>query len=51
MWNIGNSTKDRRGREGKLNGKSSEKEKNHERFSTIGNKLRVPGGEAGGGMG
>ena len=45
MWNIGNSTEDHRGREGKLSGKSSEREKNHERLLTIGNKLRVSGGE------
>ena len=45
MWNIRNSVEDHRGREGKLNGKSSEREKNHERLLTIGNKLRVAGGE------
>ena len=43
MWNIRNSTEDNRVREGKLNGKSSEKEKKHERLLTIGNKLWVPG--------
>ena len=48
VWNIRNSTEDHRVREGKLNGKSSEREKNHERLLTIGNKLRVAGGEAGG---
>ena len=37
--NIGNSTDDHRGREGKLNRKSSESEKNHEILLTIGNKL------------
>ena len=37
------------GREGKLNGKSSEREKNHEkRHLTIGNKLRVAGRMVGG---
>ena len=30
MQNIRNSAEDHRGREGKLNGKSSEREKNHE---------------------
>ena len=30
MWNIRNSAKDHRGREGKLNGKSSESETNHD---------------------
>ena len=48
MWNIENSTQDHRGREGKLNVKSSEREKNHERLLTLGNKLRVAGGEVGG---
>ena len=33
MWNIRNSTEDHRGREGKLNGKSSERETNHERLN------------------
>ena len=32
MWNIRYSEEDRRGREGKLNGKSSEREKNHEKL-------------------
>ena len=50
MWNIGNSTEDHRGREGKMNAKSSEKEKNHETLSAIGNELRVAGGEVNGGM-
>ena len=35
------STEDHRGREGKLNGKSPERETNYERFLTTGNKLRV----------
>ena len=43
MWNIRNSADDHRGREGKLNGKSSEKERNPDRLLTIGNKLKVPG--------
>ena len=34
-----------------MNGKSSEREKNHETLLTIGNKLRVAGGEVGGRMG
>ena len=35
----------------KMNKKSSEREKKHERPLTIGNKLRVTGGEMGGGVG
>ena len=41
MWSIRNSTEDHRGREGKLNGKKSERETNHERLWTPGNELRV----------
>ena len=33
VWNIRNSTEDHRGSEGKLNVKSSEREKNHERLN------------------
>ena len=44
MWNIRNSTEDHRGREGKLNGKKSEGEINHERLWTLGTKLRVTEG-------
>ena len=44
MWNIRNSAEDCRGREGKLNGKKSERETNHERLWTLGNKLRVTEG-------
>ena len=51
MWDVRNSAEGHRGREGKLNGKSSERETNHERLSTPGNKLRITGGEVGGGMG
>lgn len=47
MWYIGHSTEDHRV-EGKLNGKLSEREKNHERLLTMGNKLRAAGGEEGG---
>ena len=47
MWNIGNSTENHRGREEKLNGKSSERKKNHDRLITIGDKLRVAGEEVG----
>ena len=46
MWNIRNSVKDDRGREGKLNGKKSERETNHERLWTLGNKLWVVEGRA-----
>ena len=45
MWNIRNSAEDHKVREGKLNGKSSEREKNHEKLLTLGNLLRVSGGE------
>ena len=41
MWNIRNSTEDHRGKEGKLNGKKSERETNYERLWTPGIKLRV----------
>ena len=51
MWNIRNSTEDHRGREGKLNGKKSERETNHDRILTLGNKLRVAEGEVGDGDG
>ena len=44
MWNIKNSTEDHRGREGKLNENISERETNHERLWTLGNKLRVAEG-------
>ena len=40
---------DHRGREGKLNGKKSESETNHERLWTPGNKLRVTEGKGTGG--
>ena len=35
MWHIRNREEDHRGREGKWNGKSSEREKNHDRLFTI----------------
>ena len=44
MWNIRKSTEDIRGREGKLKGEKSERETNHERLWTLGNKLRIVGG-------
>ena len=44
MWNIRNSAEDYRGREGKLNGKKSERETNNERLWTPGNKLRFTEG-------
>ena len=47
---LRNSTEDHRGSEGKLNGKKLEGETNHEGLLTIGNKLRVAGGEMGGKM-
>ena len=49
MWNIRNSAEDNRGREGKLNGKKSEKETNHDRLQTPENKLRVTEGRGVGG--
>ena len=51
LWNIRNSAENHRGKEGKLNEKSSEREKNHEGLLILGNTLRVVGGEVGGGMG
>ena len=51
MWNIRNSTEDHKGRERNLNGKPSEKEKNHEKLLSIGNKLRFAGGQVVGGEG
>ena len=51
MWNIRNRAENHWGWEGKLNRKSSEREKDHERLLTIGNKLRVAGGEVSGRMG
>ena len=49
MWNIRDSAEDHREREGKLNGKNLERETNHERLWTPGNKLWVT--EGGGGRG
>ena len=51
MQNIGNSAGDHKGRDGKLNGKISEKETNHERHLTLEIKLKVAGGVVGWGMG
>ena len=51
MWNMRNSTADQSRREGKLKGKSSQREKNHERLLSVGKKQRVAGGEVGDGMG
>jgi len=51
MWNVRNRVEDHRGKEGKLNGKSSERETNPERLLTLGNKLVVAGRDVGGGMG
>ena len=51
MWTLRNSTEDHRGREQKLNGKTSERETNHEKLLTLGNKLRVAGEEVSGGTG
>ena len=48
MWNIRNSAKDHRGREGNRNGKKSERETNHERLLTVGTNI---GREVGRGMG
>ena len=50
MWNIRNSAKDHGGREGKWNGKKSERETNHERLLTLGNKLSVVEREVGWGV-
>ena len=51
MWNITTCTEDHSGREGNLNGKKSERETNHERVWTPGNKLKVEEREVGWGMG
>ena len=51
MWNIRTGAEDHREREGKLNGKKSEGETNHERLLTLGNKLRVGEWEVDKGMG
>ena len=51
MWHIRNSAGDHRAKEGKLNRKESQREINHERLLTLGNKLKVAGGMVGGGMG
>ena len=50
MWNIRNSTEDHRGKEGKLKGKKSERETNHETLWTLGNKLSVVEREVGWGV-
>ena len=47
MWNIRNSAVDNKGREGKLNGKKSDRETNHMRLLTPVNKLRVSKKEVG----
>ena len=44
MWNISNSMEDHRGRERNPKGEKSERETNHERLWTLGNKLRVSEG-------
>ena len=49
MWNLRNKTEDHGGREGKTNKIKSERETNHKRLLIIGNKLKVAGGEGGGG--
>ena len=49
MRNIRNSAEDHKGREEKLNGKSPERETNHERLLTVRNKVRVVEGQVGGG--
>ena len=41
---LGCSTEDHRRREGKLKGGKSERETNHERLWTLGNKLRISEG-------
>ena len=49
MCNLRNKTDEHRGREGKK--MKSERETNHMRLLTIGNKLKVAGGEVNGGLG
>ena len=41
MWNIRNSAENHRGKEGKLNEKKSERETNHEKLLTLGNKMSI----------
>jgi len=48
MWKLGNKTDEHREREGKIRWK--QRETNHKRLLTLGNKLRVDGGEVGRGM-
>jgi len=48
MWNLRAKTDEHRGREGKIRWK--QRETNHKRLLTLGNKLRVDGGEVGRGM-
>ena len=50
MWNIKNSMEDHRRREGKLYGKKSERETNHERLDS-GKQSESFRGEGGGRMG
>ena len=47
-WNLRNKTEEHKGREGKIKDKM---EANHKRLLTIGNKLRVAGGNVRGGWG
>ena len=51
MWNVRNSAEDHRGREGKQNGKRSERETNRKRLLVIGHKLKVAGEERGRSLG
>ena len=44
MWNIRNSTEDIRRKKGKMKGVESQREMNHERLWTLGNKLRLSEG-------
>ena len=50
LWNIRNSVEDHSRREGKRNGKKSERGTNDERLWTLGNKLRVTEGRWAGGV-
>ena len=50
-WNLRNKTDEHREGKEKQNAMKTEREANHKRLLTLGNKLRVTRGEGGGGMG
>ena len=44
MWNLRNKTDGHREREGKIKKDETERESNHMRLLTLGNKLKISGG-------